>query len=365
MRSVIIVGGGFAGLAAARTLRRHGRGVDVLLLDQKDTSDFLPLLPDVIGGRLPASVTRVDLADWAMRRGCGFRRARVISVDRTAGCVRTETESFPYDALILAAGSRTSFHGRTDLAGRAITLDDTDDAVRLATAVRARLGAWLVVGGGYTAIEVASNLRRAAGPHGGLIRLAVRGDTLLRGLPGRVRRQVSRALERADIDILYGAELKRWDGVRAELSNDQTLHNCHVVWCAGVEANHFGGDLAYGTMGRLKVGADLSAAPGIFGAGDTAEFGTRTGALRMSVQFAVTQGVVAARNALAWLNGRPMRRYRPLDLGYIVPMAAGRGFGSALGIPIAGWPALAVHYGMCVLRAQTLRSKREMIRELL
>ncbi|MBS3822058.1 MAG: hypothetical protein KGY81_09890, partial [Phycisphaerae bacterium] len=96
------------------------------------------------------------------------------------------------------------------------------------------------------------------------------------------------------------------------------------------------------------------AGEGIWAAGDAAGF-VRPGEsrpIRMSVQHAIGGGVAAARNVLGAIGGRDLQPFRPLDLGYIVPMANGLSCGTALGVPVFGAPATALHYVMSGFRSQ-------------
>jgi NADH dehydrogenase FAD-containing subunit len=86
-------------------------------------------------------------------------------------------------------------------------------------------------------------------------------------------------------------------------------------------------------------------------AGDAAYFSYKGGALRMAIQFALSQGVVAAENIARSIGNLPLTKYAPHDLGYIVPMANNRSCGRALGVNIKGTLGMFLHYFFCVYRS--------------
>jgi NADH dehydrogenase FAD-containing subunit len=108
-------------------------------------------------------------------------------------------------------------------------------------------------------------------------------------------------------------------------------------------------------QGRLRVDRFLQAAPGVFAAGDCASVRRGEGELRMSVQFALSGGTAAARNALLRLAGRPMEEYRPADPGYVIPLANGRACGRVLGMNARGRLPILLHMAMGVYRTPDAR----------
>jgi NADH dehydrogenase len=103
------------------------------------------------------------------------------------------------------------------------------------------------------------------------------------------------------------------------------------------------------------VDATLAATERVFAVGDAARFLRNGTELRMSVQFALSEGRAAARNVWRAILGRPLRGFHPRDPGYVVPMANGRSCGEALGVPVTGHTATFLHYFMSAYRSATVR----------
>jgi NADH dehydrogenase len=117
-------------------------------------------------------------------------------------------------------------------------------------------------------------------------------------------------------------------------------------------------------QGRLEVDAGLGIADHVFCIGDAAGVADRGQPLRMAVQFALTEGRLVGENLRRAQDGAPLRPYRPRDPGYIVPMAYGRACGLVLGRRLQGWPALLLHYLMCLVRTVGLAQKLRLLRSL-
>jgi NADH dehydrogenase FAD-containing subunit len=112
------------------------------------------------------------------------------------------------------------------------------------------------------------------------------------------------------------------------------------------------------SQGRLKVDRTLSFTEGAFAAGDAAAFVKKGRALRMAVQFSLNEGHLAAENVLRLCAGRKkLKMYRPVDMGYLVPMANFCACGTVLRVPVLGLAGWLLHYTMCIYRSLTLRHR--------
>jgi len=365
---ILIVGGGFAGLWAARTLGRMAIA-DVTLVDRRATSDFLPLLPDVAGGRIPSSAACWPLTAAAARFGFRFCQDDLAGIDRAARRAVGRQGEYDYDWLLLACGVEPAFHGQDALRPQLSTLSSLADAVRLAAAVDAAPpeATVVVVGGGYTGIEIATHVQRRLQAAGQArpVRVLEAAPELLGALPERVRRYVRRQLEARRIAVQTGTRVSAMDPDGAlRLSDGSRIAAPLTIWSAGVAAAPWvaGLGLPQGRQGRLAVDACLRLDEHGFAAGDIAGLAVDGIPLRLGVQAAVTQGVAAARNIAALCRGRAARPYRPWDPGYIVPLANGRGCGSVMGLPVQGPPAAWLHYLLCAYRSWTWPSRRRILR---
>jgi NADH dehydrogenase len=325
-------------------------------------------LPDVVGRNLPPAALATPYAPLAVRWGFTQRRARAVRVEQAAGRIQCDDGAeLQFDVLIVATGAQVSFFGREDLRPRAIALDSIEETVQLAEAVRARPDQrFVVAGGGYTGVEIATHLRaaqRKAG-RGGEVAIVESAPTLCHCLPEPFQRYLGRRLETIGVRLIAGARVTGADDGGVTLADGTRLTPARLVWSAGVAvgapARNLGAEQT--AQGRVKVNDRLQAAGNIFMAGDAAAVTSGRGVLRMAVPFAIGQGRAAARNALRLLRGRALCHYRPFDPGYVVPLAQGRGCGVVLGVPLYGRLTVALHLAMCAYRSGSAANRLTVLR---
>ncbi|GLI91863.1 NAD(P)/FAD-dependent oxidoreductase [Methylocystis echinoides] len=325
---VVIIGGGFAGVAAAQALR--GSGAQVLLLDGSNHHCFQPLLYQVA----TAALAGPDVA-WPIRyvmRGRSDVTVLMLAaegVDPARRVVKTTEGEFPYDFLIVATGAAHSYFGHADWAARAPGLKSVEDATlirrRLLTAfeqaeatsddrARARLLTFVIVGGGPTGVELAGAIaelaRRTlppefhrADPRKARILLLEAGPRILSGFPERLSTYARRALERMGVEVRTGTPVEDI-GERMVVAGGDKIDAGAILWAAGVRASPAGSWLgaATGPDGRVAVKPDLTAPglPEVFVAGDlglvTNPDGTPVPAL------------AASAKQMGWYAGRAIRR---------------------------------------------------------
>jgi NADH:ubiquinone reductase (H+-translocating) len=359
---VVVVGGGYAGLTAATRLGRAARRLEVTLFDRREDHEALPLLPDLISRRIRPRHLRTSLAAMAKRSGVRFVREEVLRLDTETRHVETAFGRMPYDWLVLACGNATAFHGQEDARRHAFELRSVADACAIADCLEEEdPPAWVVVGGGYTGIEAATQLWRGCHRHGRTRRILLveLAGTLCPGLPGWIREHVAREARHLGIETRLESATETIDPAGVTLKGGERIEGARVVWSAGVTATPLAssrGDDAL-ERGRLRVDSFLRLGERIHAIGDAAAFAHEDGILRQSVQFSISQGKHAATNILRELAGREPRPFLPWDPGYLVPMAHNRASGLVLGRPVRGRVGTALHYLMCMARSYGLRNR--------
>ncbi|WP_260335741.1 FAD-dependent oxidoreductase [Streptomyces sp. EAS-AB2608] len=374
---VVIVGAGFAGYRAARTLARLTRNrADITLLNPTDYFLYLPLLPQVAAGVLEARRVTVSLPGTL--RGVRLVLGEADGVDLDERTVHySDPEggagSLRYDRLVLAVGSVNKLlpvpgvaehaHGFRGLPEALYLRDHVTRQVELAAAEddpgrRAARCTFVVVGAGYTGTEVAAHLqmltdrlvRRRPLP-GGLRPRWLLLDVAPRVLPEmdeRLSRTADRVLRARGVDVRMGTSVKEATRDGVLLTDGEFVASRTLVWCVGVRPDPLveavGQPLE---RGRLIVDPQLQL-PGcadVFACGDAAAVPDleRPGSFTpMTAQHAWRQGRVAGENVAGSLGlGRRRRPYRHRDLGFAVDLGGARAAANPLGVPLSG-PAAGV-----------------------
>ncbi|HLZ84596.1 MAG TPA: NAD(P)/FAD-dependent oxidoreductase [Caulobacteraceae bacterium] len=295
---VVIVGGGFAGLAAARALA--GAPVDLTLIDQHNYHLFQPLLYQVAtAGLSPADIATPIRSILRDQRNTRVLLGAVQGVDKLGRAVLLHDGRVPYDTLVLATGARHSYFGRDHWEVAAPGLKKIEDATRLRHRLlvaferaemsdcaeeRRRLLNFIVVGGGPTGVELAGAIAELANvalardfrridPRSSRIILVHSGNRLLPTFPPPLSAYAARALYKLGVEVRLGHPATACD-VDGVIVAGERLEARTIVWAAGVSASPAGQWLGAQTNpeGRVLVRGDLSLPqhPEIFVIGDTA-----------------------------------------------------------------------------------------------
>ena len=368
MKRVCIIGGGFGGLSAALRLSKSGIAIDGTLIDKKDTSDFLPMLPDCIGRGIDPDCLAYKIEDMCKRTGFGFANEEVISVDLEKREVSTGKSRLNYDYLIIASGSETNFYGNENIKRYACKLDAAEDAEKIVEELKTGgYQTYMIGGGGYTGVEVATNLRLFLNKSRitGMIVMVERAPAILGPLPDWMKRYVSSNLKRLGVDILVNSQIEKIEGRKVFLGG-KAFDNALVIWAAGVKTAAFIQDLKVkkNPQGRVEVDEYLRLDDRSFVIGDASYIKHKDIFLRMAVQFSIAQGDQAAQNIINSIKARPLCKYRPADLGYIIPMANNRSCGDVLGVSLKGFIPTVFHFIMCIYRSWSWRNRSCIVKNL-
>ncbi len=364
---VVIVGAGFAGLAAAKALRKAP--VAITVVDRSNHHLFQPLLYQVATAALNPS----DIAAPIRRVLRGNRNTRVILADVTAidaprRRVNLADGELAFDYLILAAGATHSYFGNDAWAEHAPGLKSIEDALtirrRMLLAFEVaeresdptRRRAWMtfaVIGGGPTGVELAGTLADVArktlardfrniDPAQARVLLLEAGDRVLEAFGDDLSASARSQLERLGVDVMTGARVTGVDAEAITLGSER-IDARTVLWAAGVAASPLARSLGVplDRAGRVMVGADLTI-PGydhIYVVGDLAHV-EQAGALVPGVAPAALQeGRHAAENVLKTLRGQPREAFQYRDKGMLATIGRAAAVARLGRVKLRGYPA--------------------------
>ncbi|MEP6593116.1 MAG: NAD(P)/FAD-dependent oxidoreductase [Acidobacteriota bacterium] len=365
---VVIAGGGFAGLYAARALRRAP--VRVTLLDRRNHHVFQPLLYQVAA----AALSPADIASpirWILRKQANVEvlLADVIGIDAGRKMVRLADGEIAYDYLILATGATHAYFGHDQWRAFAPGLKSLEDALDIRRRVllafehaervadaeeRTTLLTFVVIGGGPTGVELAGALAeisrqslsrdfRRIDPGSARVILLEAGPSLLTTFPESLRRKAQADLERLGVDVRTGSAVTAVTE-RQVVTSQGTIDAATILWAAGVAASPLGATLPAPTdrAGRVAVREDLSIPdhPDLFVVGDLAAITGADGRPLPGVaQVAIQSGRHAARNIRLAVAGQPPRPFRYRDLGNMATIGRASAIADFGWLRLSGWVA--------------------------
>jgi NADH dehydrogenase len=351
---VVIVGGGFAGMGAARRLARDDR-VRVTLIDRNNYHQFQPLLYQVATSQLASSHIAFSLRKMFRKHpNVAVKMADVAEVDpATRTAITTDGARHTGDVLVLAAGSRPNFFHTPGAEEHAFPLYSLLDAARLRSRIIAVFEAadrdpslvdrgvlnLVIVGGGPTGVEMAGALAdlieetlsieyHDLAVSAARIHLVDRGDALLGPFSEKAHDYVQRVLTRKGVDLHLGVAVTEIGPGHVTLGDGSTIATRCVIWGGGIMAPEVARAeaLPHGHGGRIEVAPDLTVegAEGVYAIGDVANIAGADGrALPQLGSVALQSGVCAAENILAGPDGRPRQPFKYRDKGIMAMIGRG------------------------------------------
>jgi NADH dehydrogenase len=365
---VVVIGGGFGGLWAAKALKHVP--VDVLLIDRHNHHVFQPLLYQVAtAGLSPGDIS--SPIRWVLRRQKNVTvwLAEAQRIDPDTRTVHLADGQVTYDHLIVAAGSTHAYFGHADWPAHAPGLKTLDDALDIRTRVllafeqaerepdrtrQRRLMTFVVVGGGPTGVELAGALAeisrhalandfRAIDPESARIILIEGGPALLAAYPERLSAFSRRALERLGVTVWTNTPVT---GIEAGIvhAGTETIEAGTILWAAGVAASPLGASLGAPTdrAGRVLVLPDLTIPghPEVSVVGDLAALKGADGQWLPGVaQVAMQQATHAARNIARALRGESREPFRYRNYGNLATIGRNKAIADLGWVRFTGYPA--------------------------
>ncbi len=368
-RKVVIIGGGFGGLTAARRLAKAD--VDITLVDRTNFHLFQPLLYQVAtGGLSPADIA--SPIRYILRHQRNVHVVLDTVVDIAAAEVTTTTATFPFDSLIVATGATHHYFGNDGWERHAPGLKTIPDATRIRAMVleafenAERSGEYqnsltfVVIGGGPTGVELAGAIAemaqhtlrkdfRAIDPAQARVMLVEAAPEVLGHYPDPLPAKAAAQLEKLGVEVRLGWRVTDLDATSATLTDGvatEVVTSVCKIWAAGVKASPLGEVLrglgaVLDRAGRVIVEPDLSVPghPEVFVIGDLAAVAHGSQTVPGVAPAAQQMGRFVADLIKTQPHRRPAFRYR--DKGTLATIGRSAGVADVWGLRLSGWPAWA------------------------
>jgi NADH:ubiquinone reductase (H+-translocating) len=366
---VLVLGGGFAGYTAAKTLcelTRHRDDVGVMLISRENYFTFWPMLPGIVSSDIDTKNVAQPLRRALIRDGASFRRAEVESVDLQKQCVKAGDREFPYHQLIIALGGEPAYFGIPGVEEHAISMTGIRTAEEIRNRVIERFEettlargevpdsklTFVVIGGGATGVEVASELHELVheilapdypniNPHRVRIVLVDRNEQILKELDPALRRTARKKLADLRIEVINNVKAEEITADRVILDDGRVIETENPIWTAGFRASEKLDDLGLPHDERKGLEVDaymrVEGYDNVWGIGDcTANVDKDGKPVPPNAQAAVQEGKAVARNVLATIDGRDLEPFEYRPLGQLVEMGSEFAVNEVLGIRFSG-----------------------------
>lgn len=344
---VIIIGGGFGGIALAKKLSK--KDIQVVLLDKHNYHNFQPLLYQVsTGGLEPDSIAYPIRKVLQGYPNFYFRLAQVVSVDTQNRALHTNIGEIQYDYLVVATGSETNFFGNKNIEEYGMAMKTIPQSLNLRSLIlenfeqalltddlheRDALMNFVIVGGGPTGVELAGALaeikkgilpkdypdldtRRAQ------INLVQGGDRILPAMSEIASSKAERFLEKLGVNVWKNIRVTDYDGKHVATNTETSFESATLVWAAGVQAVCLEGLDAKELLcrgSRLQVNEfhQVEGYEEVFAIGDVAQMETKAfpDGHPMMAQPAIQQGENLGDNLVRLLENRPLKPFVYKDKG--------------------------------------------------
>jgi cytochrome c oxidase cbb3-type subunit 1 len=384
---VVIVGGGFGGVALAKAL--GNTPYQVVLLDKRNYNTFTPLLYQVATASLePDSVVAPLREILEKYPNLFFRLTEVTAVVPERNTVQTTRGELAYDYLVIASGSRTNYYHIPGVAEYSMPLKTLPEAMNIRSILlenvekalteeagpyRESLLTVVVVGGGPTGVEMAgaiAELRqhefaadyREMDPDGMRVILLEKGPKLLAGMSEPASVKALEFLRGLDVQVRLHTGLAAYDGEVARLEDGSALPTRCLLFTAGVDANPVPGlaERVYGKANRIRVDAHLrvDGYTNVFAIGDVAAVSSEAypGAHPMLAQPAMQQGHYLGKYLKAKLSPRTAP-FRYKDLGSLAIVGRNKAVADFSWGRFGGVPAWLLWLGIHLVQLGGFRNR--------
>jgi NADH dehydrogenase len=356
---VVILGGGFGGLAAARALYKSA---EVTVVDRHNFQTFLPLLYQVSTAGLAADHVAYPIRGALRKTDIKFRMGSPISIDHKNNEVKLDSsEVLKFDHLIVALGSVSADFGIPGVNEYALGMKTVHEALTIRAEIMRRFEdlcrfeddtklSISVIGGGPTGVEMAGAIAELIrGPlksdqaHASAhiqVSLIEAGPRLLPTFAPSLSERTKKDLEKLGVKVMLNIPVKAIEHRKITLNDDSVINSEITIWAAGVKGSDAMAQLSLPTTGnRVAVEPTMQVQnyPNVWALGDVAgAIGKDGKPLPMVAPVAIQQGKFIAKQIARLIANKPLTEFKYLDKGSMATIGRNKAIVQVRGLKIAG-----------------------------
>jgi NADH dehydrogenase len=398
-KRIIILGGGYAGVAAAKHLVKKvgkNRNIEITLIDRNRYQTLMTELHEVAGGRVEQGAVQVSFAKIFGGRPIALVQDDIETIDFKNQIIVSPKAKYPYDYLLLGVGGEPEDFGTPGIAKHAFTLWSLDDALKLREHIermfflasteldqqkRRELLRFVVAGAGFTGVEMLGELldwksvlaRKYFVDESEVSLLLVEAvDKILPILPESLQRKAQRYIEKRGAEVLLGSKITKAAADSFVINGEKEIRTHTLIWTCGIHGCEFAGNLQLtkgrcankqcsfastqgtcgerecqfaeggtyvnGKRGRLLANSYMQSAdyPNVYIAGDVLWYLENEKVLPQIVETAIQTGECAAHNIIADIEGTEKREFSSSYHGFMVSIGAKWGVAHVVGMSMSG-----------------------------
>jgi len=370
-KQIIILGAGYGGIEAAKTLHRllkRRKDAEITLIDQNHYHTLLTELHQVAGHRVESSGVKVAIDHILQYTDVRFVHDRINRIDFEKRKLFSDDSEYSYDYLILAAGSEPACFGIPGMKEYALTLWSLEDAQKIHDHIlrmfqlaakeedpdkRREMLTFVVGGGGFTGVEMmgelmewTATLSRQFGIPREEIRLVIIEalSTICPILDQKLSNRIESFFKKHGVEVYTNTPITQVTPDRVSIKSGDSFPTRTLIWTGGVQAKEFVKNfgLTLGKRNRIVVNEYLQTLeyPDVYAIGDIMEFTENGQVLPALVESALQSGACAAKNIAAQISGREMSKFQPKLHGVMISVGSFFSVAQIKGLPmLIGLPA--------------------------
>ncbi|TYP97716.1 NADH dehydrogenase [Sphingobacterium allocomposti] len=352
---VIIIGGGFGGVEAAKQFK--DKEVEVLLIDRNNFHTFQPLMYQVATGTLAADAISFPIRKmFKSQQNFRFRMAEVLQIDQKEKIVKTSVGDYDYDYLIIATGATSNFFGNKQVEKYALPMKSIHEALNIRSYVlqnleeavlrrnlhdRERYLNFVVVGGGPTGVELSGAIAEIQlhmlkkdypelSTHEMKVFLVEGTGKVLGALSEKSSQDAERYLKELGVNVMLNTQVTGYDGNTITFSNGESIPTKTVIWGAGVMGQFPAGIAAETIQRGNRIQTDgqcrVEGMENVYAIGDVAAMITDSTprGLPGVAPVAQQQGKYVAKHILSTMNNQTVENFKYFDKGSMATVGRNR-----------------------------------------